>query len=236
MLFSHGRAASALQNTTRVADLASHGYAVVALEHPGTSLRAPLPDGGNVGFDASIAEDARVERAWTDLAAVLEQLVAIDARDPLAEAFDLARVGALGRAFGGAVVAFGASREPRIRAVGSLGGDPPPTRLDAPLLQMNSETAPDRGHELCASAVGPAMRLVVAGTGSTSYSDTPYLPWIDPPPPSAVGTIDRARAALVIGTCIAAFFDEHLRGDAGAAARAVARFPEVTIQPVRRGS
>ncbi len=229
VLFSHGRAASALQNTTRVSDLASHGYVVVALEHPRTSLRSPLPGGGGLAFDPSLDDGDRIERAWADLSLALDRLTALEAQDPLARIFDLGRVGALGRAFGGSVVVLGASRDPRIRAVASLGGDPPATALVAPLLQMNSATAPERGGDLCIATKGPAWQLVVAGTGSTSYSDTPYLPWLVPPPASAVGTIDRSRAALIIGTCVAAFFDEQLGRTAGALERAAGSFPEVAV-------
>lgn len=226
VLFAHGRAASALQNTTRVADLASHGYIVVALEHPGTSLRAPRPDGGAIAFDASIPEPERIERAWADLSTGLERLGALGPGDPLTGVIDLGHVGAMGRAFGASVVALGASRDPRIAAVASLGGDPPAPTVAIPVLQLSSATAPDRGRALRA---GPeSWHLVVAGTGSTSYSDTPYLPWIVPPPASFVGTIDRARAAEVIGACIARFFDEQLRDRRGALEGTVERLPEVT--------
>ena len=233
VLFSHGRGAALVQNVTRTEDLASHGYVVVGIEHPGSTFATALPE-GVVRFDEGMSDEQRVRRMASEARAVLNEIAALAQTDALGLSLAHARVGHLGRAFGGAVGVAMAIADERIGATLNLGGilvgDPAP--IAAPYLQLNHAAVATLNAEYCARTAGPGYLAHIAGTGSTSLSDTPYLPWIEPPPARFFGVIDRDRAAVVIGALVAWFFDRHLRD--GSPLRELApRFEEVELESWR---
>ncbi len=54
VIFSHGYASPVEQNTPQMEALASRGYVVARLAHPGESSWAPFPDGHGVPFDTAV--------------------------------------------------------------------------------------------------------------------------------------------------------------------------------------
>jgi dienelactone hydrolase len=118
LLFGHMWGGRRTQDTFLAEDLASHGYVVVALDHPGNSARVELSDGRIVHSSMADALDpqkttsaaefqatwARELAVWTqDNEFVLNALAAVD-RNPaswLYQRLDLHRVGAFGHSFGG---------------------------------------------------------------------------------------------------------------------------------------
>lgn len=150
LLFSHGHG---LENTVSGSflceALASHGYAVLSVSHPGESLATVFPDGriSALSFDnprldleARLNEIESTAGAWGPLAAhsldvwtadlslvldALDRHAAPGADNPLgalAGCLDIGRVGALGAGFGGSAAEACAARNRRISAAACLGG------------------------------------------------------------------------------------------------------------------
>ncbi len=59
VIFSHGYGGYAEQNTPQMEELASRGYLVASIAHPGEAGWAPFPDGRGVRFDTGLTNAAR---------------------------------------------------------------------------------------------------------------------------------------------------------------------------------
>ena len=231
VLFSHGRGAALVQNVTRTEDLASHGYVVAGIEHPGSTFATVLPE-GIVRFDEGLSDEERVRRMAEEVRSALDELPRL--AGSLGLSIDVGRVGHLGRAFGGAVGVAAALADDRIAATANLGGIlvGEPAATARPYLQLNHDAVADLNRDYCARTAGPAYLAHIGGTGSTSFSDTPYLPWLEPPPVRFFGSMDPSRAARIVGEIVAGFFDQHLRN--GDPISSVAgRYSEVTLDAWR---
>jgi predicted dienelactone hydrolase len=132
--FDHGRGGFAAQNTFLAEELASHGWLVVAPEHPGGALLTVFQDGTRVPFDpAAFGEGLEGEpyreairalgRRWiAETAAALDALASGAGPSGLAQRLDLERLVTSGHSTGGGT-AFGlCGREPGCRA--TVGLDP----------------------------------------------------------------------------------------------------------------
>ncbi len=62
LVFSHGYGGYAEQNTVQMEDLASRGYVVASIAHPGEAAWAPYPDGRGVAFSKQLTEAAKRKR------------------------------------------------------------------------------------------------------------------------------------------------------------------------------
>lgn len=133
LLFSHGYGGSRVQNTFQFETLASHGYTVVSVEHPYTSVGTILPNGEHApprGLEYVMNEEGRTELldTWTrDMMFVLDRLHAMplgDLSDSLSGHLQLDRVGAFGHSLGGITAADLMVRDPRVKAGVNLDGDP----------------------------------------------------------------------------------------------------------------
>jgi len=200
--FAHGLGGFRSQNTFLTEELASHGFVVLALDHPGDALATTLPDGTTLPYvglppaaapgyvDAVVAMGAR----WTgDTLALLETLEALLPLGDLASfagALDLQRVVTLGHATGGAVAVEACHAWAGCRAALAL--DPwwavlAPVRLergsDRPLVVVVSDPAlayfgagnDDRFDRFRAASAAPVERLVLAGGGHHDLDDTATL-------------------------------------------------------------
>ena len=121
------------QNTAIVEELASHGYIVVAIDHPYNSGPVEVADGRviqpvptpQLSDDVTTAKDvyalidAEVAKETTDAQFVLAQLKLMnkDGASPFYQRLDEARIGALGYSLGGAVAAELALRDAAVKAV-----------------------------------------------------------------------------------------------------------------------
>jgi hypothetical protein len=63
LVFSHGYTGYAAQNTLQMEELASQGYIVASIAHPGEAALAPFPDGRNIPIDTSISNDMKRQLA-----------------------------------------------------------------------------------------------------------------------------------------------------------------------------
>jgi pimeloyl-ACP methyl ester carboxylesterase len=138
ILFSHGWMGYRAQNTAHSIMLASHGYIVVALEHPYASMVTVFPDGSVVQNNPNaIPPEAGLTveqfnaivqvlgRQWAqDLSFVLDQLAdpESEAGNAFRERVNFQQVGAYGHSTGaGAVIQF-AKNDARCRSI--VGLDP----------------------------------------------------------------------------------------------------------------
>ena len=100
VLISHGLAGDRKGFIPMSEHLASHGYAVVALDHPGsnrTQLNALLR-----GRESEIAEPLEFSDRPRDISFLLDELTRLnEGNGPFASRFDLSRVGMIGHSFGG---------------------------------------------------------------------------------------------------------------------------------------
>ncbi len=90
LIFSHGYGGYAAQNTPQMEELASRGYVVTSIAHPGEAAWAPFPNGRGVAFDSGLAEqDAReaaeAKRKGADPLKMLDSITAaLSVADPKA--------------------------------------------------------------------------------------------------------------------------------------------------------
>jgi predicted dienelactone hydrolase len=143
VLFSPGFGVGRSLYTALTEDLASHGYVVVAVDHPHDAGIVEFPDGHIVvaGSPLDIAAALRVRVADTRF--VLTQLARLDRSGLFSGRLDVDRVGMFGHSLGGAAAASTMALDSRIRAGADLDGrlfEPARSRgLSRPFLFMSAE-------------------------------------------------------------------------------------------------
>ena len=127
------------QSTALLEDLASHGYVVAAIDHPGRTGPISLPDGRLISVvpDPDVDDEAHstVERIETAIARevdkeaaddsfVLDQLGLQnqDSSSPFYQRLDAEHAGVLGHSLGGSVAANACALDPRLLAAFSMSG------------------------------------------------------------------------------------------------------------------
>jgi predicted dienelactone hydrolase len=235
VIFSPGNAGVRVQNTAWATDLASHGYVVVALDHPYDSAVAVLEDGTIVRSDtASTGDDDEDERRAVertrvraaDMRFVLTQLERLDNGDipsPFDGRLAVDRAAAVGHSLGGAAAIEAALTDARFDAIIDIDGFPrsTPTRAyGQPILAIvagrgtgNEDSDINYTTRLDAvlgSSAGPAYQLTVPGAAHLSFTDAVLFL---PPLPSLVGDRPRHEVLRVTAAASLAFLDHTLRDD-----------------------
>jgi dienelactone hydrolase len=159
LLFGHGLGGTRTQVTFLTEELASHGYVVVAVDHPFTAKRVAIPGRGVVlatkAFDytvystALMSGEAMIEQwnkelaKWTaDDLFVLNELhkATLDPKSPWYQGLNTDLVGAFGHSFGGAASVQLCSLDPRVRSAINMDGwtfaGIPDRRSDRPVMFM----------------------------------------------------------------------------------------------------
>jgi dienelactone hydrolase len=218
LLLSHGLGSSTALLTADATDLASHGYVVVGIEHPGDAL--PV----DVGAGRIVAPDPRglkivnlvFRTRVADVRFVLGRLATLRGAGRL----DLSRVGGFGHSLGGAAMAGAMLAERRIRAGVDLDG-----RLFGPVIRrgLNRPFGIAVGDEpplptitaFRRNTAGPHPLRKESRTGHQAFTDVVWLApqlGLDAPTRArlGLGTVDATTAVARQRTWLLQFFDRYL--------------------------
>jgi predicted dienelactone hydrolase len=230
VLFSPGCGLPRVVFSGLAADLASHGYLVAVLEHPGEVQAVEFPDGSIVDSGIEACDDVAtlagvVPTRVADIGAARDLLARLDAEagGRMHNALDLSRIAVAGHSLGGAAAAEAMylDREGAILAGISLDGpffgEVGENGLDDPFLLVLSD---NEGVELSPSIVSfralstQETTLEIAGAAHLNFSDIPALFAFrapdDPREILDIGPIDIERSAQVQSAYVRAFLDHHL--------------------------
>ncbi|MCK8677701.1 dienelactone hydrolase family protein [Streptomyces lichenis] len=247
VLFSPGSNGVRTQNTAWAEELASHGYVVVALDHPYDSAAVVLADGRTIRArttsSGSREKDAKLAVGWTavraaDLRFVLTRLErpGRETTGPLTGRLDTGRVAVTGHSMGGAAALQAARQDRRFDAVIDLDGFPhgpaspslhqPVLALTQALTPATDPQYPPRLTEALERSTAPSYRLTVPGAAHLTFMDGPlYLP----PVPSIVGSVGRTESPRMVAATTLAFLDSTLRQKAGDLAGALSAHGDLTV-------
>jgi predicted dienelactone hydrolase len=154
VLFSHGAGTTMEVQTSQSEDLASHGYIVLAIDHPYVSAATIFPDRivshKEATTDFITPEPAEIitQIMAEDVSFVMDQLMEINEGkidSMFAGRLDLENIGEIGHSVGGAVAYHLALNDPRVKAAINLDGRVYVTsKVDpsdiAPFLMLASDT------------------------------------------------------------------------------------------------
>ncbi|MCL7377693.1 acetylhydrolase [Streptomyces sp. 35G-GA-8] len=255
VVFSHGAHDHRADNTIVVQELASHGYAVVTVDHthdafsefPDGRVIVPLRDPEHALVPADFAKDLRF---------VLDRVEDLGAgRNPDAEhrplpagllgALDPRRIGMFGWSKGATATALVMSEDRRVRAGLSLDGPMQPTftaELDRPFMLMTADftrAAEPSVAEFWSRLRGWRLNVRADEAVHRSYGDYQALiPQLaqavgmsDEELRAWVGTLDPGRAVRIQQAYPLAFFDLHLRQRGHLLDGPSPAFPEVRFIP-----
>jgi predicted dienelactone hydrolase len=258
IVFSHAAHDHRGENTVIVQELASHGYAVVTVDHTNDAF-TQFPD-GRVSVPS---QDPRYGLTPGDFAAdvrfVLDRVADLDAgRNPdaghrtlpagLRGALDLGRVGVFGSSKGGTAAARVMYDDPRVGAGLSLDGpmemQPGFTAdLYRPFMLVTADYT--RATHPTIAALWSHLRgwrLDVRAAGAIHASCSDYqvlIPQLAEPAGmseedvrSWIGTLDPARGVRIQQAYPLAFFDRHLRRRGHLLDGPSPAYPEVTFEPL----
>jgi dienelactone hydrolase len=227
VLFSPGFGVERELYAGLVEDLASHGYVVVAIDHPHDASIVEFPDGHIVvprsPMDISAALSVRV----ADTRFVLTELARLDRAGFFADRLDLGHLGMFGHSLGGAAAASAMLADSRIDAGadldGVLFGAARAGTLARPFMLMSAEPGfaadPNRAG-FWSRLRGPHYAIDIKGARHFAFSDLVFFaPALIRANPSARQGL-RARVGNINGTTtlaaerayLLAFFDRFLRG------------------------
>jgi hypothetical protein len=226
LLFSSGYFIETLtSNSALMEELASHGYVVASLSHPGEDLATVFPDGRVAGLDlahpfvAGSAEalgpqsDASLALWMADARYMLDELElrgAAGSGDVLAGKLDLARVGAFGIAQGGTLAARLCREDARCAAGASLDG-PAAAPAERPFLFVNSEENRGLNQAAAEQARKAVYQLTLKRARPLHLSGvSAWFALLAQLADFEAGSVYRYQKA--INGVVRAFFDRHLRG------------------------
>ncbi|CAA9964315.1 PAF acetylhydrolase family protein [Pyrenophora teres f. maculata] len=191
LLFSPGYSIPRLYYNVVASAMASEGFTVITIDHPGDANIITYPDGHAVYNNSTRSPDqddfilpylaARV----ADASFIIDQLSNTTAiaellpqRGPQEFATD--RVAMLGHSLGGATAVAAAGQDARIRGAidwdGSFFGSLPPSGLSKPVLYMSQANSTDPTWvELWPQLKGPKLWTKVANTTHESFTDALLL-------------------------------------------------------------
>ncbi len=255
LVFSLGRGMSRSAYTSILEQLASHGYIVVAIDHPYIGLTV-LPDGRVLSFASDPrGPEAVVERVEAMAQDVLFVLDAIMNRKGVGGRFanhiDAGKIGMMGHSLGGAAALELCRSSSRFKACADLDGDAwgkvVTEGVNHPFLVMLNE--PGESHRppsavrkqrddewaaIISKKNVPAFVVKIEGTFHLSFTDLPFVV------PEALlkkngAEIPPQRGFEIITKVLMAFFSERLNYHQGAPLESVTKiYNEVTAKAYNR--
>ncbi|OAA36813.1 PAF acetylhydrolase family protein [Metarhizium rileyi] len=255
VLFTPGLSESRLLYGAGARSLASHGYAVVTVDHPFEANFVEFPDGAvlvgrNIpGDDEPVKENAIRVRA-ADLSFVIDQLHNNTLRRSLLDRYpgslDLGRIVVYAHSVGGGAAAM-LTRDDR-RVLGGVDFDGQivePIRsqgLSKPFLLAGryGHSAPNSTdptwNQFWPHLTGPRVELAINGTTHGSYTDRPLLISALGLPDvvldqfaGEIGSIKGPNLQRMVDSVLMAFFDFVFYGKAKELDRLTQRYSEVSI-------
>src|SRR4051812_18753788 len=221
ILLSPGWGNSSGFHGAQASDLASHGYVVIGIDHPGDTTAVDVGGGRILTMNPAgeaIQKKSAVQRV-ADVRYVLHHLAAVHGAGGL----DRRRVGAYGHSMGARATAAAMYYEPSIRAGVNLDGladEPVLSRgLDQPYAIASGVHPQDTGHsldevmaELRRHLRGPHPLRIFATTEHAGFTDNVWLvPQLGlPTEGEELGTISPAAAVSGQRAFLRGFFDRYL--------------------------
>jgi pimeloyl-ACP methyl ester carboxylesterase len=258
LFFSHGFGMSRSNYTSIIEDLASHGYIVVAIDHPHAGFTM-LRDGRVLSFTAATEADnlevvngQRIDEMVRDASFTLNALMNRKGEaGRFSSHIDPKRVGMLGHSLGGAVALRACQQDDRFKACADLDGDlwgkMQAEGLGRPFLVLLNEPPEsrrppvavreqrDKGWaDFISKERTAAFVIKVGSTNHFSFSDFPFVV------PEALmkkhgAEIAPRRGFEIITRLLRAFLSRHLNGEKGEPLEIVAKaYPEVTFKAFDR--
>lgn len=238
IFFSHGNMlGERFTNSFQTIELASQGYVVVALEHPGTALLSAYPDGTYISFEdknpqlsmeynlQNKASIPTIKQQTKDIEFVTEKIKQLSqegAGSPFAGKVNLNRLGIIGHSLGGATAVNVLYKNQEFKAAinmdGYLYGEERQKALDQPLMIMNGgleyeelDTPPEMKQieeQRRSKVLGKGYILDIEQAGHLSFTDIPlYSPIMKVISPAV------KRNHRIINEATLCFMDRHLKGE-----------------------
>ena len=225
VLFSPGFGVERELYAGLVEDLASHGFVVVAIDHPHDASIVQFPDGRVVRPRAQMDMAEALSVRVADTRFVLAELARLDRTRMFAGRLDLEHVGMFGHSLGGAAAASAMLVDSRIDAGadldGVLFGAARLRGLSRPFLLMSGEPGfaadPNRAG-FWSRLRAPHYAVDLEGAQHFAFSDLAFFaPDLTRANPRAgvdalVGDLDGAATLAAERAYLLAFFDRFLRG------------------------
>ncbi|MFD8414695.1 alpha/beta hydrolase family protein [Streptomyces sp. NPDC059650] len=175
LVYSPGGGDSRTLGTTLAEDLASHGRAVILVDHPGDASQVELPTGMRttvlIGPPDPATFRTMVETRIADLRLVLDRLGDL----PLAPVMDSCRIGLYGHSAGGTAAVYAARHDRRVGAVANLEGYldlyPPPVGFDRPLLLFRTDGFEGAARIESSWADLPGRRALLTDANHWAFTD-----------------------------------------------------------------
>ena len=226
VLFSPGFGVERELYAGLVEDLASHGYVVVAIDHPHDASIVQFPDGHVVRPSREMDIRAALSVRVADTRFVLTELARMERAGVFAGRLDLKHVGMFGHSLGGAATASAMLVDARIDAGADLDGllfeDARPRGLSRPFMLMTADPGfaadPNRAG-FWSRLRGPHYAVDLKNARHFAFSDLVFLaPNLSRANPSAGEKINALVGNVAPSTLAAeraylrAFFDQALKG------------------------
>ncbi|NNE69198.1 MAG: hypothetical protein HKN29_02415 [Rhodothermales bacterium] len=232
VFWSHGLGGVNSLYTSFAAELASHGFLVVGIDHTYGAFATVFPDGTVRSIRATNAPPfPTIVRIWAkDMASVLDELELRNQADPdglLTGRLDLTRVGATGHSTGGSASADVLTFDPRFKAAVTLdapqvGEAAEGAGVDDPLMLFFADPSDYFSSAVADRLQAPGYSLTMSQTTHYSFTDLPVLLNLADVPEASrngstrpPGTLDPFRNNTIINDWSLAFFDRYLRDGPG---------------------
>lgn len=228
-------------------ELASHGYIVVGVNHPGISGITMMPNGKYYSLLRSdtIDEEAQFKIVVADLQFVARQLRQIDYNQklPVSGHLDMQNLGVLGHSFGGAAAVQVCIERPEYKAAlnldGRLYGEGYKNTIYKPVAFLQSQTSANATGILAENLkifwnnVALGYKVKIAGTCHYSFTDLPSLaPQCEL---LSSSTIAPAQIIKITRDSVRAFFDLQLKQQGPKQMLNLAqKYPEITFEEHQR--
>lgn len=200
ILFSHGLSGMRYQNSALMEEMASHGYIVLAADHPYEANITIFPDGSTAiyaggkrksiirGEGTAHLDFSQLSIIVDDLKFMIDRVVDMKSTHILSDLPAMIdKIGVIGHSLGGAAVMNTAFEDERVDAIMVLDGWylPVPdsvisSGVDQPYMHLGQKIWRDpknysRMDAMLKSSEGPLFKLLVSNTKHPDYTDMPLF-------------------------------------------------------------